>query len=164
MIEALNEEQLNAYNIITKTNNNVFITGAAGTGKSYLLKCIIDNFNNNNFKYVVTAPTGIASININGQTITSLFGITPKIEDIKYLYDLNGKIKKDIIKSNIIDIIKNLDILIIDEISMIKSIIFNIVDIFCKYIRKIYNKPFGGIRIILFGDFLQLGPVPFKSN
>ena len=161
MTEYLNEEQLKAYNIITKTNKNVFITGSSGTGKSYLLKYIFCNFNKNKIKYVITAPTGIASININGQTLTSLFGISPKNDTLKSIFDDNtGKIKRNIIKPHVSKIIKSLDVLIIDEISMITKDLFNIINIICKNIRKIYNKPFGGIKIILFGDFLQLGPVP----
>lgn len=159
MIENLNKDQLNAYNIITKTKNNIFVTGPAGTGKSYLLKCIINNYNKNNIKYVVTAPTGIASINVNGKTLTSLFGISPEIEDITYIYNIDGKLKTNIIKPGVKKKIKKLDVLIIDEVSMIKKDLFNIINIFCKHIRK-NNKPFGGIKIILFGDFLQLGPVP----
>lgn len=159
MIEKLNKDQLNAYNIITKTKNNIFVTGPAGTGKSYLLKCIINNYNKNNIKYVVTAPTGIASINVNGKTLTSLFGISPEIEDITYIYDIDGKLKANIIKPGVKKIIKKLDVLIIDEVSMIKKDLFNIINIFCKHIRK-NDKPFGSIKIILFGDFLQLGPVP----
>lgn len=161
MIEYLNKEQLKAYNIITKTNKNVFITGSSGTGKSYLLKYIFCNFNKNKIKYVITAPTGIASININGQTLTSLFGISPKNDTLKSIFDDNtGKIRKNIIKPHVSKIIKSLDVLIIDEISMITKDLFNIINIICKNIRRIHNKPFGGIKIILFGDFLQLGPVP----
>lgn len=159
-IKNFSKEQLKAYNIVTKTRKNVFITGPGGTGKSYLLKCIINNFNKNNIKYVVTAPTGIASINVNGQTLTSLFGISPKNDTINSIFNDKGIFKENIIKPHVKEIIKTLDILIIDEISMITKDLFNIIDIFCRYIRKIKYKPFGGLRIILFGDFLQLGPVP----
>lgn len=160
-MENLNKEQLKAYNIITKTNENVFITGSGGTGKSYILKYVFQNFNKNKVKYAITAPTGVSSININGQTLTSLFGISPKNDTFNSIFDDNtGKIKKNIIKPYVSKIINNLDVLIIDEISMITKDLFNIINIICKNIRKIYNKPFGGIKIIMFGDFLQLGPVP----
>lgn len=158
--ENLNKEQKRAYNIITQKRKNVFITGPGGVGKSYLLKTIIHYFNNNNIKYVTTAPTGVASINIGGQTLTSLFGIIPKYDTLESIIDKEtGKIRKEVIKQRVKKIIKKIDVLFIDEISMVSKDLFEMIDIYCKHIRKNANL-FGGIQIVLFGDFLQLGPVP----
>lgn len=142
----------------------MFITGPGGVGKSYLLRCIIHYFNNYNINYIITAPTGVASINVGGQTLTSLFGISPKYDTLDSIIDKKTKkIKNGIIKNKVKKIIKTLDVLFIDEISMVSKELFDIVDIYCKNIRN-SNKTFGGIQIILIGDFLQLGPVPSSKS
>lgn len=132
--------------------DNVFISGGAGTGKSYLLNYLKKNFSHLGLE--ITASTGIASINIGGSTIHSFAGIglaNHPIEQI--LANLKqtkfSKIRKRIIKTKT---------LAIDEISMISPELLEILDIVFREIRQ-SKKIFGGLQVLFFGDFLQLPPV-----
>lgn len=140
----LSIEQEYAIKVITEQKKNVFISGDAGTGKSFLLrhlKGIIPNIH-------ITASTGIASVNIGGQTIHSWSGIglgTLPANKISF----SGKV---------ISRVRMAKILAIDEISMISAETFDLINQVTKIIRR-NDKPFGGIQVILFGDFFQLPPV-----
>ena len=122
----------------------VFVTGNAGTGKSTLiryLRSIIDK------KSVVVAPTGVAALNVNGVTIHSFFRFPPKIheeEDIKLVYDRK--------------LYQKLELLIIDEISMVRADLMDSIDKFLRKNRS-NDKPFGGVQLLLIGDLFQLPPV-----
>ena len=135
------------------SGKNVFITGSAGTGKSYLLNYLKDKVSN----MYLTATTGIAAVNIGGITLHSWAGLG--IEDIPV-----EKIAQNILSARGTNTRKRLlktDVLAIDEISMLSMETFEKVD---KLLRIVRGKdiPFGGIQLILFGDFFQLPPV--KSN
>lgn len=144
----------------TIKGENILITGPAGTGKSYTIKYIIELLKANNKNVGLTATTGTAAFIIGGQTIHSFMGLGICDGSIA---DIFIKIKK---QSNIYKRLAELDVLIIDEVSMLDSVLFEkISDIFC-YIKSnslkdtdLLNKPFGGIQIILIGDFCQLAPV-----
>ena len=127
---------------------NVFITGKAGTGKLTLLKIIRDDINKN---YVVLAPTGVAVVNIGGQTIHSFFKFRPDITIEKVL-----KKYRNIRDS---ELYKNLEILIIDEISMVRADLLDCVNQFLKMHGPNKNAPFGGIQLVFIGDLYQLPPV-----
>lgn len=130
--------------VIEKSQSNFFITGQAGTGKSTLIK----EFRKNTSKNVaVVAPTGVAAVNVQGQTIHSFFGFKPGVvpENI-------GRTKKDK------RIFKNLDTLIIDEISMVRADLFDCMARFLM-INGPKPEPFGGLQIIMVGDLYQLPPV-----
>lgn len=130
---------------------NLFLTGSPGTGKSYTLKSIIKLLKQSDKKFAVTASTGCSAVLINGQTIHSYLhmGITTNISKIVN----NIKMKKTKYQQ-----LQELQCLIIDEISMIDDITFNnISDILCN-IRD-SKKPFGGLQLVLVGDFCQLLPV-----
>lgn len=132
--------------------SNVFITGSAGTGKSFLLQYLKRNYLSSGLH--ITASTGIAAINVGGQTIHSWSGIglgnLPSQQLIKNLATPKfSHLKKRIRMANM---------LAIDEISMISAKIFDLLNDLFKDIRK-SNKAFGGLQLILFGDFLQLPPV-----
>lgn len=140
---------------------NVFITGPAGTGKSALLNKIQSWFMNQGKKVVVCAPTGVASLNIrNGVTIHSAFRINPMV--IQSLDDfrktkwavIGSSAEKDVQKNGL----SGASALILDEVSMVSADLFEKMDVVMRMTSK-RNMPFGGIHLVLFGDFLQLGPV-----
>jgi len=134
------------------TNDHLFITGRAGTGKSTLLQVFR---NTTKKRVVVLAPTGIAALNVRGQTIHSFFGFPPR---------LINKTEIERRKNN--RIYKNLDMLIIDEISMVRADILDNIDYFLRLNRG-FNLPFGGVQMVFFGDLFQLPPVvstPFEKQ
>ena len=144
----------------TIKGENILITGPAGTGKSYTIKFIIELLMADNKNVGLTATTGTAAFIIGGQTIHSFMGLGICDDSIA---DIFIKIRN---RSNIYKRLAELDVLIIDEVSMLDTILFEkISDIFC-YIKsnslkdtELLNKPFGGIQLILIGDFCQLAPV-----
>jgi ATP-dependent DNA helicase PIF1 len=126
------------------TTDHLFVTGKAGTGKSTLLQIFR---NTTKKRVVVLAPTGIAALNVKGQTIHSFFGFPPR---------LINKSEIEIRKFN--KIYKNLDMIIIDEISMVRADMIDNIDYFLRINRSI-NAPFGGVQMIFFGDLFQLPPI-----
>lgn len=146
-----NDEAFLVLQIIKYTNQNVFLCGKAGTGKSTFLKYTIENISTNK-KTVLLAPTGMASKNIGGQTIHSLLGLNGK-ELFPRVSDLISNYKES--KRNYL---RELDTIIIDEISMVSSPIFDLVD---KVFQAIMGnmKPFGGKQLLVIGDCFQLPPV-----
>ena len=133
-------------NILEKTNNNIFLTGRAGTGKSTLLKYFRATTRKNT---VVVAPTGVAAINVQGQTIHSFF---------KFGIDITeNKVKKHYGEKN--KIYKKIDVLIIDEISMVRADLFDCIEKFLRLNGHKEDVPFGGIQVIVIGDLYQLPPV-----
>lgn len=129
---------------IEKTNNNLFVTGKAGTGKSTLLQLFK---NTTKKRTVVVAPTGIAALNVGGQTIHSFFGFGPRLMQ-------KHEIKKRWQKK----LYENIEVLIVDEVSMVRADIMDNMDYFLRLNRD-SNKPFGGVQVVLFGDLFQLPPV-----
>lgn len=148
-ISELNDEKKTIFNLIENTNNNIFITGKAGTGKSYLLKYFRKNTTK---KVLYCAPTGIAALNIDGVTLHSTFG-WDNLKDESEIY----------ISSNKRSLLKSLDTLVIDEISMVRVDVFNQID---KILKNANNniKPFGGKQVILLGDLFQLPPVANREE
>lgn len=144
----------------TKNGENILITGPAGTGKSYTIKFIIELLKNDNKKIGLTATTGTAAFIIGGQTIHSFMGFGIGNERLADIF-INIKKQPSIYKRLV-----ELDVLIVDEVSMLDCALFEkISDILC-YVKsyglkdpELLNKPFGGVQIILIGDFCQLAPV-----
>jgi len=150
-VNMLTVQQIEAYNIV-KNRDCLFLTGSPGTGKSYTLKKIIEYLNDENIKYGVTALTGAAAILIKGQTLHSFLGIYKGDDTVDNLYNkLLNKKKK-------LNILKELQTLIIDEISMMDSKLFEKISLYLSKIKN-NNKPFGNIQLILIGDFCQLPPI-----
>ncbi|HAT73643.1 MAG: AAA ATPase [Candidatus Moranbacteria bacterium GW2011_GWF2_36_839] len=140
----INEQFRRTLDILENSAKNVFITGKAGTGKSTLL----DYFRNHTKKKVaVLAPTGVAAVNIKGQTIHSFFRFKPNITPEK----AGRKSPKKIYQK--------LDAIIIDEISMVRADLLDCVDKFLRVNGKKANAPFGGVQMIFIGDLYQLPPV-----
>jgi len=142
----LSEEFRSVLSLLENSNNNLFLTGNAGTGKTTLLKQFRKQTNK---KVVLLAPTGIAAFNLNGQTIHSFFHFPPRI------------ITPQVISSRHINsrIYKSLDTIVIDEVSMVRADVFEGIDIFMRRRGRDRTRPFGGTQIILAGDPYQLPPV-----
>lgn len=141
-----NSEQVCAYNMIEKTNQSFFLTGRAGTGKTSFLKYIQESMEK---EFVVLAPTGIAAYNAGGQTIHSFFGFN-------FAPQVPGEFPR--ISRYSRDVIKNIDAIIIDEVSMVRCDIIDAMDRALRSVRK-NSAPFGGLQMIFVGDMFQLEPV-----
>lgn len=150
MIEEQNKELRYAWDFVEHTGRSIFLTGKAGTGKTTFLKTVVARSSK---RTIVVAPTGVAAINAGGMTIHSFFQLpfSPFVPNaqIKSKYDF-GKEKRKIIAS--------LDLLIIDEISMVRSDLLDAVDSVLRRFRNRY-KPFGGVQLLMIGDLQQLTPV-----
>lgn len=140
-----------------KNGKNLLIIGEGGTGKSKLISEMKYHTNKETTKtIVVTATTGIASYNINGITINAFLGIGTGEQDIDIIV---RKIQR---KPPVRDRIRNVDILVIDEVSMMSGEIFEKINAVCQTVRR-SSAPFGGIQVVLTGDFMQLCPI-FNRN
>lgn len=129
-----------------------FITGRAGTGKTRLLKKIVSECRAKGKNIVVTAPTGVAAKNADGQTIHSLFRLKTSVfvpNKMRMIYRLDSAREK---------VVRNLDVLIIDEISMVRGDLLDMVNLTLQHYKG-NKKPFGGIQVLFFGDLYQLPPV-----
>ena len=139
-------EQINAFNMIAKTNMSFFLTGRAGTGKTTFLKKIQKELPK---RFVVLAPTGIAAYNAGGQTIHSFFGFE-RAPQVPGEFGRMSQTSRDIVK--------NIDAIIVDEVSMVRCDIIDAMDRALRYVRK-NSAPFGGLQMIFVGDMYQLEPV-----
>ena len=142
----LNKEQQNALSYILQ-GDNIFVTGGGGTGKTVLINYFVKHYNNKNI--AVTSTTGTSAILIKGTTLHSYTGIGLGKGS---MYSMLTKIKK---KKYLRERWKRLDILIIDEISMLNPDLFDKLEEIARNIRR-DERPFGGIQLILSGDFCQL--------
>lgn len=141
--------------LVNETSNSIFLTGKAGTGKSTFLRKIAKESEKS---LVVLAPTGIASINARGQTIHSFFKIP-----FGPLQPADARLRKIRFKPEQTTIIENLELLIIDEISMVRADLLDAIDYLLRKVRNI-GLPFGGVQILLVGDLFQLEPVVPKEE
>ena len=156
-IDLDNPEFQNVWNLIQHTHQSVFLTGKAGTGKSTFLKYICANTHK---KYVVLAPTGIAAVNVGGQTLHSFF----KIPFRPLLADDPDFAPRQIRKTlrytkEKVKLIQQLDLIIIDEISMVRADIIDFVDKVLRNYSGNMREPFGGKQLLFVGDIFQLEPV-----
>ena len=142
---------------ILKTGQNVFLTGSAGSGKTYTLNQYIDYLRARRVPVAVTASTGIAATHMNGTTIHSWSGIG--IKDELTDRDLSNLSRKQFLA----DRLKDTAVLIIDEISMLHAKQINLVSQVLKHVRK-NDKAFGGIQVVVAGDFFQLPPIGSKGE
>ncbi|MGM0376006.1 MAG: AAA family ATPase [Bacteroidota bacterium] len=158
-IDINNEEFQNALQLVQYTNSSVFLTGRAGTGKSTFLRYICENTHK---KHIVVAPTGIAAINAGGVTMHSFFKIPfrPILPNDPDLSTKDGRIY-DFLKYNKekIKLIRETELLIIDEVSMVRVDILDFIDQVLRVYTKNKNLPFGGKQILMVGDVFQLEPV-----
>ena len=149
----INPEFKQALEIMENSSKSVFITGRAGTGKSTLLTYFSKTTAK---KTVVLAPTGVAALNVKGQTIHSFFKFRPNMTPERVRKLRHGDTGKKIYKE--------LDAIIIDEISMVRADLLDCVDKFLRLNGPLENKPFGGIQMIFIGDLYQLSPVVTNAD
>ncbi|NEU06966.1 AAA family ATPase [Flavihumibacter sp. R14] len=158
-----------AADFINGTNRAVFLTGKAGTGKTTFLKHIKQHIPK---QTAVIAPTGVAAINAGGSTIHSFFQLpfSPYLPEAKGTTlsnavcgknDLIGRIKLNTKRRKVL---QELELLIIDEISMVRCDTLDAVDVILRHVRHRPNEPFGGVQILLIGDIFQLSPVAVQHE
>ena len=158
-IDTRNKEFQDALNLIQFTRQSVFLTGKAGTGKSTFLKYVCANTKK---KYVVLAPTGIAAINAGGSTLHSFFKLPfhPLLPDDPNFSLKGGKLHSFLkYSSEHRKLIKEIELVIIDEISMVRADIIDFIDKLLRVYSQNMREPFGGKQILLVGDVYQLEPV-----
>lgn len=144
----------------------IYLTGKAGTGKTTFLKYLRETSKKNT---VILAPTGVAAINAGGQTIHSFFQIKPSVyvpndKRLRTIADLDETDKSTIYDhfkyfKEKLEIIRGLDLLIIDEISMVRCDLLDVIDRLLRVFRRREKEPFGGVQVILIGDTFQLPPI-----
>lgn len=155
-----------AEKFINQTNTSVFLTGKAGTGKTTLLKKIVAHTHK---QFAIVAPTGIAALNAGGVTIHSFFQLpfsafipdftTQNLISNTHKFESKSTLTKHFkLNKNRKKLIRQLELLIIDEVSMLRADLLDAIDWALRNIRKI-NQPFGGVQVLFIGDLLQLPPV-----
>lgn len=143
-----------AFNLLENTGTNLFLTGKAGTGKTTFLKKLKETSPK---RMIVVAPTGVAAINAGGVTIHSFFQL-PFGPYLPSLQETKQKNFKNQFRKDKINIIRSMDLLVIDEVSMVRADLLDAIsDILRRY--KDHEKPFGGVQLLLIGDLQQLAPV-----
>ncbi len=160
-----------AATFVCDTDENIFLTGKAGSGKTTFLKFIRTQTKK---KCAVVAPTGIAAINAGGETIHSFlqlpfgpfvpgsaggFGAQP--ENVSDKHSLLGRLK---LRDTKIQLLRKLDLLIIDEVSMVRADLLDAMDTVLRHIRRKYDAPFGGLQMVFIGDLFQLPPVAQQED
>lgn len=145
-----NDELRNAWDFVEHTGISIFLTGKAGTGKTTFLRAVKENSTK---RIVVVAPTGVAAVNAGGVTIHSFFQLplSPFVPEVQIQTRFAfGKEKRKIMRT--------LDLLIIDEISMVRVDVLDAIDSVLRRYRE-HDKPFGGVQLLMIGDLQQLTPV-----
>lgn len=150
-MDKLDESQKAAFKaIINNPKRNIFVQGQAGSGKSYLIRCIKQEMERQGRQLAVVAPTGIAAELIGGSTIHSMFKLGARNYFPQNIVEEYQRYQK---------IVEHISTLIIDEASMLRADVFDTIDALCKRARGNWQEPFGGIQIVLIGDLYQLPPV-----
>lgn len=148
-----NEEFIRVFEALENSGQHIFITGKAGTGKSTLLQY----FRGKTAKNVaVLAPTGVAAINVKGQTIHSFFQFKPDVTP-ESVGDIPVRKRKR-------KMYQALEAVIIDEVSMVRCDLMDCIDVFLRLYGPHYDRPFGGVQMIFFGDLFQLPPVVGRNE
>ena len=151
---AMNAYEL-AYEYVQQTNRCIFLTGKAGTGKTTFLRRLKQECRK---QMTIVAPTGVAAINAGGVTIHSLFQLPPQVflptsEARKQLFaEMQMRSQKQ-------RVLRNLELLVIDEVSMVRSDLLDAIDAVLRHIKHRPNHPFGGVQVLFIGDLFQLSPV-----
>lgn len=148
----LDKQSKDILDSLESKSEHIFLTGNAGTGKSTLL----DHFRSKTAKKIaVVAPTGVAAVNVKGETIHSFFGFPPNVTPDHAALDAKRTRKTKLYQA--------LDVLVIDEISMVRADLLDSIDAFLRAVRH-SSLPFGGVKVIMVGDLHQLPPVVTSSE
>jgi ATP-dependent exoDNAse (exonuclease V) alpha subunit len=147
----INDKFKEAFDLINNTNNCVFVTGNAGTGKTTFLRYYMMYAKK---RTIVLAPTGVAALNSGGETIHSFFNFKPDVT--------LSKIKKKRLSEK--SIYKKVETIVIDEVSMLRCDLLDCVDKFLSLNREKHQEPFGGVQMVFIGDLKQLPPVVKKEE
>jgi len=156
-----------AADFVNNTNRPIFLTGKAGTGKTTFLKYIKETTKK---QTAVVAPTGVAAINAGGATMHSFFTLPfgPFIpgtkkgfggDDNEQINDKHSLISRMRYNREKKEVLQSLELLIIDEVSMVRSDVIDAIDLILRYFRRNFNEPFGGVQVLFIGDMYQLAPV-----
>ena len=162
-----NKAALQVIRFINGTSKSIFLTGKAGTGKTTLLKTIVEHTHKS---VVIVAPTGIAALNAGGVTIHSMFQLplgcyAPALDfsenEIPFAVLPLKKVPKEVSKMSgwKRSILRKMELLVIDEVSMLRADLLDAIDVALRSIRRRRNEPFGGVQVLFIGDMLQLPPV-----
>ncbi|MBR6266386.1 MAG: AAA family ATPase, partial [Bacteroidales bacterium] len=162
-----NSAALQVIRFINGTDKSVFLTGKAGTGKTTLLKNIVEHTHKS---VIIVAPTGIAALNAGGVTIHSMFQLPPGCfapslnfseEEIPFAVLPMKKVPKEVSKMAgwKRGVLRKMELLVIDEVSMLRADLLDAIDTALRSIRRRKNLPFGGVQVLFIGDMLQLPPV-----
>jgi len=164
-MQSISEAAVYTLKFINQTHRSIFLTGKAGTGKTTLLREIIQTTHKNT---VVVAPTGIAALNAGGVTIHSMFqlpfgGFIPDNSSPHFSestkFETKATLRRHFRMSGLKKaVIKNMELLIIDEVSMLRADLLDAMDFMMQTVRK-KSSPFGGVQVLFIGDLLQLPPV-----
>ena len=170
VLDSTNYEFMQALAIAQSTDKNLYLTGKAGSGKTFFLKYLKKVCRK---EMVILAPTGVAAINAGGQTIHSFFGLAPSIyvpNDRRFSDFIKAE---DIEKASVLDnyhfsgekaqMICHLDMIIIDEVSMVRADLMDAIDMLLRMYRR-NNLPFGGVQMLFIGDAFQIPPVVEKKD
>ena len=149
-----------AYRFVTETSENIFLTGKAGTGKTTFLKYLKENCSKN---IVVAAPTGVAAINAGGVTLHSLFQL-PFHPFLPTRNNKEGLLSRMKFNKQRQQLIRKMELLVIDEISMVRCDIMDAIDTILKSVRRKHDLPFGGVQLLCIGDLYQLPPVAQRNE
>ena len=151
----LSPKQQEAFDVLSKTNQNVFIQGQAGSGKSSFIMYLKEHLNK---RILLCAPTAIAAMNVGGVTLHSLF----KLPVSDFVTD-EGLNQFKYMRKPLREILNETDVIIIDEVSMVRPDMLDAIDILCRDLRRNPFEFFGGLQIVLIGDAYQLPPVITQS-
>lgn len=151
ILKETNPEQHYAYEMIAKTTHSFFLTGKAGTGKTTFIRKVCKEVPKN---FLLLAPTGLAAMNLGGQTIHSFFG---------FKFGVLGPGEIGVLGPGKISLIRHLDTIIIDEVSMVRCDLIDAIDRTLRHFRK-NSAPFGGIQMVFTGDMFQLEPVVLQDE
>src|SRR5215211_7178779 len=154
-----------AVDLVNDTSQHIFLTGKAGTGKTTFLKYIKETTRKNT---VVVAPTGVAAINAGGVTMHSFFQLPfgpfvpsslNKFQGNPEATDKHSLFRNIFFTTSKRELLQELELLIIDEVSMVRCDMLDAIDTILRHFRRQYNIPFGGVQVVYIGDMFQLPPV-----